>query len=121
MTLKLAFTGTGYIAKIHALAAQKLEGVALTAVVNHRPESRRTFAGQFGIPRQYTTITDLLADGDVEAVSINTPNYLHASEAIAALAAGVHVMVEKPMAMNAAAASAMLAASKKSGAVLMVA
>ena len=121
MTLKLAFTGTGYIAKIHAQAAEKLEGVEITAVVNHRPESRQAFAKQFNIPRQYDTIADLLAAGDVDAVSINTPNYLHAPESIAALEAGVAVMVEKPMAMNAAEAKAMLAASQTSGAVLMVA
>lgn len=121
MTLKLAFTGTGYIAKIHAQAAEKLEGVEITAVINHRPESRQAFADQFNIPRQYDTIADLLAAGDVDAVSINTPNYLHAPESIAALEAGVAVMVEKPMAMNAAEAKAMLAASQTSGAVLMVA
>jgi len=121
MTLKLAFTGTGYISKIHALAAQKIAGVELTAVVNHRPASHQQLADRFGIPRQYNTIADLLADGGVDAVSINTPNYLHAPEAIAALEAGVHVMVEKPMAMNAVEAAAMLAASQKSGALLMVA
>ena len=121
MTLKIAFTGTGYISQIHAQAAQKIEGVQLTAVVNHRPESRQTFADQFEIPGQYDTIADLLAAGDVDAVSINTPNYLHAPEAIAALEAGVHVMVEKPMAMNAAEAAAMIAASETTGALLMVA
>ena len=116
MPLKIAFTGTGYIAKIHATAALKLAGVELTAVVNHRPESRQAFAEQFGIPRQYATLAELLAAGDVDAISINTPNYLHAPQASAALEAGVHVMVEKPMAMNAREGAAMLAASKKSGA-----
>ncbi len=121
MTLKLAFTGTGYISKIHALAAQKLPDVELVAVVNHRPESMANFAQEFNIPRQYATIKELLTDGDVDAVSINTPNYLHAPQTIAALKAGVHVMVEKPMAMNAAEAQAMLQASERSGTRLMVA
>lgn len=121
MTLRLAFTGTGYISKIHARAALNQPDVALAAVVNHRPESRQAFAAEFGIPRQYGTIAELLADGGVDAISINTPNYLHAPEAIAALEAGVHVMVEKPMAMNAEEAADMLAASERSGAVLMVA
>ena len=121
MTIKLAFTGTGYISKIHAQAAQKIAGVELTAVVNHHPASRQQFADRFAIPRQYVAIADLLADSDVDAVSINTPNYLHAPEAIAALEAGVHVMVEKPMAMHAGEAAAMLAASQKTGALLMVA
>ncbi len=121
MPLKIAFAGTGYISKIHALAAQKLPQVELTAVVNHRPESMATFASEFGIPRQYATIDDLLREGEVDVISINTPNYLHAPQSIAALEAGVHVMVEKPMAMDAPEAEAMLKASQKSDALLMVA
>ncbi len=121
MTIRIAFTGTGYISKVHARAAQKSEGVELVAVVNHRPESMAAFAEEFSISRQYSTIDDLLVDGAVDAVSVNTPNYLHAPETIAALEAGVHVMVEKPMAMNAAEAQAMLKASEKPGAALMVA
>jgi predicted dehydrogenase len=117
----MAFAGTGYIAKIHAKAVQRLPGVELVAVVNHRPESRDEFAETFGIPRQDTTIEELLQDGGVDAISINTPNYLHAPQTIAALEAGVHVMVEKPMAMNAAEAQAMIAAGERSGVLLMVA
>ena len=79
------------------------------------------FAEQFGIKRQYTTIDALIADGDVDAISINTPNYLHASQSIAALQAGIHVMVEKPMAMTADEAQTMIDASETSGAKLMVA
>jgi predicted dehydrogenase len=121
MSVKIAFAGTGYISKIHARAVQKLPGVELVAVVNHRPESRAKFADTFGIPRQYTTIEELLQSGGVDAISINTPNYLHAPQSIAALEAGVHVMVEKPMAMNATEAKAMVAAGEGSGALLMVA
>ena len=121
MSIKIAFTGTGYISKIHAQAAQKLPGVELAAVVNHRPESMAAFAAQFGIRRQYPTMGGLLQDGGVDALVVSTPNYLHAPQAIAALDAGLHVMVEKPMAMNAAEAEAMLAVSKRSGALLMVA
>jgi len=121
MTLRIGFTGTGYIARIHARAAQKLPDVELVAVVNHRRESMAAFAAEFGIPRQYLDVADLLADGGVDALVVCTPNYLHAPQTIAALEAGVHVMVEKPMAMNAAEAGAMVAASQKSGALLMVA
>lgn len=119
--MKIAFTGTGYIAKIHARAARAFPDVELVAVANHRPESMASFAREFGIPRQHGTLRDLLQDGGIDAVIINTPNYLHAPEAIAALEAGVAVMVEKPMAMNGEEAAAMLAASRRSGAILMVA
>jgi len=121
MTLRIAFTGTGFIARVHAQAARKIPDVELTAVVNHRRESMAAFAAEFGIPRQYPDVADLLADGGVDALVVCTPNYLHAPQTIAALEAGVHVMVEKPMAMNATEAEAMVAASQKSGALLMVA
>ncbi len=120
MALRVAFTGTGYISKVHAASA-KTAGAALVAVVNHKPESMAAFAKEFGIPRRYAGIGEMLKEGGVDAVVVSTPNYLHAPETIAALNAGVHVMVEKPMAMNAAEAEAMLEASHKSGALLMVA
>lgn len=118
--MKLAFAGTGYISKIHAQAAQNA-GAELTAVVNHRPDSMAKFAAQFRIPRQYETVETLLAAGGVEALVISTPNFLHAPQTIAALRAGVHVLVEKPMALNAAEAAQMLQAAEQSGALLMVA
>jgi predicted dehydrogenase len=121
MRFRIAFAGTGYISRIHARAARKLPGVELVAVVNHRPQSMAAFAREFDIPRRYATMEDMLRDGDVDAVSINTPNYLHAPQAIAALEAGVHVLVEKPMAMDAREANEMAAAGEKSGALLMVA
>lgn len=119
MTLRLAFAGTGLIAGVHAGAAQRLLNVTLEAVVNHRPESMAAFAARFGIPRQYPDVASLVKDGDVDALVVCTPNSLHAPQSIAALSAGVHVLVEKPMAMNATEAEAMLAASRKSGALLM--
>jgi predicted dehydrogenase len=121
MSVKLAFAGTGYISRIHARAAQKLADVELVAVVNHRPKSMASFAREFNIPRQYATIEELLRNRAVDALSVNTPNYLHAPQTIAALEAGVHVMVEKPMALDAKQAEEMLVASEKSRTLLMVA
>ncbi|NIA11570.1 MAG: Gfo/Idh/MocA family oxidoreductase [Nitrospiraceae bacterium] len=121
MALKMAFAGVGYIARVHANAAKKVEEVELVAAVNHRKETMDAFADDFGVLRRYIRIEDMLADGDVDAVIVSTPNYLHAPQTVAALEAGVHVMVEKPMAMNAAEAEEMVAASEHSGALLMVA
>ena len=121
MSLKIAFTGTGHAAHVHARAAQSIAGLELVAIVNHRAESMAEYATQFGISRQYMTIEALLTDGDVDVLCVNTPNYMHAPQAIAALEAGIHVMVEKPMALNAAEAEAMRRASEQSGANLMVA
>lgn len=120
MALRIAFAGTGYINKIHAQAAKNL-GLELTAVVNHKADSMIEFGKRFGIARQYETVDAMLKDGGVDVLVVSTPNYLHAPQTIAALNAGVHVMVEKPMAMNAAEAEQMNEAAEKSGALLMVA
>ncbi len=118
--MRIAFSGTGYINKIHARAAQAC-GAELAAVANHRPESMAAFAAQYGIPRSYASVREMLADGDVDALVVSTPNNLHLPDAVQALEAGVHVMVEKPMAQNAQEARAMCAAAEKSGRLLMVA
>src|SRR4051794_21603356 len=121
MPIRIASSGVGYIARLHALAVQQLPGAALVAVVNHRPETAAAFAAEFGIPQVYGSVDELLRAGAADVLLVNTPNFLHAAETVAALRAGVHVMVEKPMAMNALEANAMVAAAQASGAQLMVA
>jgi predicted dehydrogenase len=118
--MKIAFAGTGYINKVHAQAAKNL-GLELVAAVNHKQESMAEFGKRFNITRQYDTVEAMLNDGNVDALVVSTPNYLHASQTIAALNIGVHVMVEKPMAMNAQEAEQMCEAAEKSGTILMVA
>jgi predicted dehydrogenase len=119
--MRIAFTGAGYISDIHAKAAKKLKDVELVAVVEKYSDKSAALADKFKIQNQYQTITQLLKEGSVDALVIGTPNFLHAPQAIAALKAGVHVMVEKPMAMNAREAEKMMDASAQSGAILMVA
>lgn len=119
--IRLAMIGTGGIAKTHAQASQALGNCELVAVVNHRKDSMEQFAQQFDIKRQYLTIDDLLADGNVDGVIICTPNYLHAPQTIQALEAGIHALVEKPMAMNVDEAKKMLDMSKTSNAILQIA
>jgi predicted dehydrogenase len=93
----------------------------MVPVVKHRPESMAAFASDFGIPFQYENVETLLRHGNVDAVVISTPNYLHAPQTIATLNEGVHVIVEKPMSMNAREAEQICEAAAKSGALLMVA
>jgi predicted dehydrogenase len=121
MTIRLAFTGAGYIANIHVQAARNQPEVELVAVVEKFSAKAKSFAGKFGVRCCYTSVEELLAGGGVDALVIGTPNFLHAPQALAALEQGVHVLVEKPMAMNAGEAEQMLTASRKSGARLMVA
>ena len=121
MPIRLAFIGCGYINRIHARAALDIGGIELSAVVNHRSESMEKFAEDFSIKRSYLNIEDLIRDGGVDAFVIATPNIYHAPQTIAALNAGYHVLVEKPMAMNGVEARAMVAAAEKNQKTLMVA
>jgi predicted dehydrogenase len=118
--MKFAIAGAGYIAAIHARAILNC-GAQVAAVVEKYSEKSAVFANQFGIKRQYSTLDELLKDGIVDALVICTPNFLHAPQSMAALNAGLPVMVEKPMALNAVEAEKMLSASEKSGTTLMVA
>lgn len=121
MSLKIAFTGAGYIANIHAQAAQNQPDVELVAVVARFSDKSEAFAEKFGIRCCYTSVEQLLDEGGADALVIGTPNFLHEPQAIAALERGVHVLVEKPMAMNATEAEQICEAAEKSRATLMVA
>ncbi|HJS19754.1 MAG TPA: Gfo/Idh/MocA family oxidoreductase [Anaerolineales bacterium] len=119
--MKIAFSGAGYIINIHAQAAKSQADVELSAVVEKYADRAAALAEKFHIRNQYETVEQLLKAGDVDALVIGTPNFLHAPQAVAALKAGVHVLVEKPMAINAREAEKMVEASQRSGAILMVA
>jgi predicted dehydrogenase len=102
----------GYLA-----CADRCELVAVADVDGARA---RDVADRFGIPNVYEDYHDLLTRKDVQAVSIATPNREHKAPAIAALESGKHVLLEKPMAMNAAECKEILAAQRKTGAVLQI-
>jgi predicted dehydrogenase len=119
--MKIAFAGAGYIINVHARAAKALKDVELVAVAEMYPDKAAELARKFGIKHRYETVPQMLKACEVDALVIGTPNYLHAPQAVAALKAGVHVMVEKPMAISTHSARKMLDASAKSGAKLMVA
>lgn len=119
--MKIAFAGAGYIINIHAKAAQAQPDVELAAVVEKYSDKSAGLAKIFDIKNRYETVEQMLQAGGVEALVIGTPNFLHAPQAIAALKAGVHVMVEKPMAMNAREAEDMREAAERSKVTLMVA
>jgi len=121
MSLRIAFTGAGFIANIHATAARNQPDVELVAVVEKYSDKSQEFARKFGVKCCYSSVDELLQGDSVDALVVGTPNFLHAPQTIAALDAGIPVLVEKPMAMNAEEAEQMCAAADKSGAVLMVA
>jgi len=121
VTLRFGLLGAGWIMDYHARALVEHPGAELVAAANWREPSLAKLAERHGIPRTTTDWRELVADPEVDAVVIGTPNALHAEQAVTCLEAGKHVLVEKPMARNLAEADAMLAAAAGSEARLMVA
>jgi predicted dehydrogenase len=118
---RVALFGSGWVADFHARGVQALPAGELVAVANWRPDSAEKLAERHGISRVTTDWETLAADPEVDAAIVATPNALHAPQTIALLRNGKHVMVEKPMATTVAECDAMIAASERSGAFLMVA
>jgi predicted dehydrogenase len=112
--LRIGLVGVGAAAQInHIPALKRTDGVELVALVDRDPEKANRVAQKFGVPRVYGRLDDLLADDEIDAVDVCTPNFLHAPVSIAALEAGKHVLCERPLARSAEEAAAMLKAAKK--------
>lgn len=105
----LGIIGCGQIAPSHIRNSQDDPRVRWVAACDLRPDALAAFAEQFGIPGQYTRVEDLLADPAVDAVVVATGPEAHLQPTIAAFEAGKHVLVEKPVALNAGQVDAMLA------------
>jgi predicted dehydrogenase len=118
--VRIAIQGSGIIARYHARACKAIPEVELVAAANWRPESLARLAQEWGIPRTTTSFADLAADPEIDAVIVTVPNSLHKDETIRMLRAGKHVLIEKPMAMNAAEAEEIVATARETGGLLMV-
>lgn len=121
MTIKVAISGAGFIAGVHANAVKNTEDAMIDAVVEFDPARVQKFAAEFGIKRIYPDVDALIKDGGADALVIGVPNALHAPQTMIALNAGIPVMVEKPMATNADEAGKMFEASRRNKVVFMVA
>ena len=123
MGLKLAIMGLGLFAEKSIMPAIPLcKSVELVAITKRDQAEAATFAESHGIPKAYATDDEaFLQDPGIDAVFVTGPNYLHRAHAEMALAAGKHVLVEKPMAMNATECESMIAAANAAGRQLMVA
>jgi predicted dehydrogenase len=119
--LRVGLVGTGWAAERHARAVEAHPAASLVAIANWREESLARTAERFGVARTTTDWRELADAADVDALVIATPNALHAPQAIAALAAGKSVMVEKPMAASLAEAQQIVEEAERSPGWLMVA
>jgi len=86
----------------------------ITAIASRDLARARAVAGQLNIPKAYGAYEDLLADPDIDAVYIPLPNQLHVAWSIASLAAGKHVLCEKPIGLTAVEAEKLLNAARRS-------
>ncbi|WNV86003.1 Gfo/Idh/MocA family oxidoreductase [Umezawaea sp. Da 62-37] len=119
--VRVALIGCGRIAQVaHLPALEKAEGVDLVAVSDPSADVARAVARRYGVPSAYTDQGEVFADPSVEAVIVAAPDRFHHAIAAAALAAGKHVLVEKPLASTLEEAEALADLVDRTGLVLQV-
>ena len=119
-TIGYGVIGLGFFGEKHAEVAACLPNVSLRAVCTRREPRRKEIQTRLGVSRSYADYHDLLADPEIEAVSVVTHVDDHVAPAVAALKAGKHVLLEKPMARNVGECDRIIAAAAKSERILMV-
>lgn len=120
MTIRLLILGTGGMANNHAEGFAKIEGVELVGGVDTRPEQLMDFQKRHKIAYGFTSVSEALAWGQFDAVTNVTPDAVHFATTMPVLAAGKHILCEKPLATNVEQARAMAEAATKAGVVNMV-
>ena len=113
--MRIVVAGEGAIAGKHLTALGRIDGAEVVGLVGGNPGDTAAFAAEHGIAWHSLDLEAALVRPDVDAVILTTPTPLHARQAIAALEAGKHVLVEIPMADNLADAEAVVAAQERTG------
>jgi predicted dehydrogenase len=111
--------GAGWPGGMHARGYASAGGFKVVAVADLIPQRRKKMIEEFKIERECAEAKELLAEKDLDAVSVCLPNHLHAAITIAALRAGKHVVCEKPPAMNATEARRIAAAAQRANKVVL--
>lgn len=101
-TLRWGVLGTGWIAERFVASLQAHSSQRVVAVGSRSPGTAARFAGRFGLGRSYGSYAGLVADPEVDVVYVATPHTAHLQDALLALEAGKHTVVEKPLALDAA-------------------
>ena len=112
--IKAAVVGTGFIGVVHVEALRRL-GVEVAGIVGSSPERAAEKARAAGLPAPYPSYEAMLEDPAVDVVHLTTPNHLHHAQVRDALAAGKHVVCEKPLAMNSEETADLLKLAEESG------
>jgi len=120
--VKVGIIGSQFQADIHADSFRIMPHEAVVvAVASPTPGNAEKLAKKYDIPRVFTDYKHMLAEGDIEMVTIAAPNYLHAQMTIDAANAGKHVVCEKPLCMTLEEANLMIETCRRKGVLLMYA
>jgi predicted dehydrogenase len=122
--LRIGIVGAGIMGRGNALSLSGLPDVEVTACTSRSDERARLLADEIAEragshPTVYSELAELLADDDVDAVVLTTPDHLHGTMAVQAAEAGKHILVEKPFTTSLAEADTAVAAIRRSGVVAM--
>ena len=109
-----AVIGAGFIGPVHVEGLRRA-GVPVTGILGIDAAESRRAAEKLGLPRAYASFDEVLRDPAVGSVHLAVPNRLHFALAKAALAAGKHVLCEKPLAMNSRESAALVKLAAKAG------
>ncbi len=112
--------GLGWFGEVHADNLAEMPDIDLVALSTRRPQRLAQIGERLGVQRRYTDYRELLADPEVDAVSVTTHIYDHRDIAIDALRAGKHVLLEKPMAPTAADCDRIIEAAQAAAGLFMV-
>jgi UDP-N-acetylglucosamine 3-dehydrogenase len=118
--LRIGVIGLGWFGEIHCEAIVGIPTLELAALCTRTPDRLTALAGKFGVRKTYRDYRELLADPNIDAVSIVTMWDQHTEPTIAALEAGKHVFLEKPMASTIADCQKIMGAAKRSKGILQV-
>src|SRR5690625_3465724 len=118
--LRAGVIGLGWAGQQHVAAYAADPRVDLVALSAKEEHLLASLGEEHGVPGRYTDWQQMIAEAELDVVSIATPTFLHAPMASAALEAGLHVLCEKPMAENSAGAARMVEAATRAGRVLDV-
>jgi predicted dehydrogenase len=118
-SLHVGIAGTGFIGPAH-LEALRRNNINVIGLAEANPELAREKALDLGIMKAYASFEEMIADPEIQVVHLATPNYLHYSQAKAALGAGKHVICEKPLAMNSEESADLVRIAKETGLVNVI-
>lgn len=118
--VRIGIIGLGWFGEMHVETYRGVYGATVSAVCTRRPKRLAEVAEKYGVTKTYSDYNDLLADPDVDAVSICTHAKDHLAPMLAAMKAGKHVLLEKPMSVRLSECDQILEASKNCKSNLMV-